>query len=395
MNKRVFAISTLLLIVIIIAIFVYNFAFKKPAPKKTASDASTVEESKKANENQSKTQTVEKPVKVKDFVTPISDVPVYGATLSSDGESLYYFSGENGELRQVNFDGSLNKIIATEKLEQLKKVSWNKPKNRVIIETKKTNDGSSFFYYDLIEKKLTPLKEGIDMAVWSNLGDKIIYKYFDAKTRKKTIDTADPNGKNWNTIAEVSYINIKISPIPATGTISFWPRPSAFNSTNVELISFKGEGRKSILTDKYGVDLLWSPKGTMAAVSFSDIKGGHKTDLALMNSNGGEFRSLSFPTFASKCTWSNDSHFLYCAMAGNMPETAVLPNDWQEGIVSSSDTFWKIDIENGKKERILDPQQLKDSETNFDAINPFLSNDEKLLFFVNRKDGRLYKISLP
>ena len=146
-----------------------------------------------------------------------------------------------------------------------------------------------------------------------------------------------------------------------------------------------------ILKDKFGADLLWSPDGANAAVSFSDEKGGHKTQLALMNSQGGEFQTLMMATFATKCTWSADSKTLYCTLPGNIPDSAILPNDWLEGKISSADTFWKIDIASGKRDRLVDPEKI---EGVYDALNPFLSKDEKSLFFVNKSDGKLYKLGL-
>ena len=110
-----------------------------------------------------------------------------------------------------------------------------------------------------------------------------------------------------------------------------------------------------------------------------------------MNSQGGQLQSLMFPTFASKCVWSQDSKNLYCALPGDISDSAVLPNDWQESKISTTDTFWKIDIATSKKDRLVDPEKIQGS---FDAFNPFLSPDEKTLFFTNKSDGKLYKLSL-
>ena len=78
-------------------------------------------------------------------------------------------------------------------------------------------------------------------------------------------------------------------------------------------------------------------------------------------------------------------------MPGDIPDSAILPNDWQEGKVTTSDTFWKIDITSGKKERLVDPEKIGSS---YDVLNPFLSPDEKSLFFVSKSDGKLHKLSI-
>jgi hypothetical protein len=110
-----------------------------------------------------------------------------------------------------------------------------------------------------------------------------------------------------------------------------------------------------------------------------------------MNADGNQFQSLGFTTFASKCVWSADSKYLFCALPGDISENAILPNDWQEGKLRTADTFWKIEVSSGKKARLIETKKIYGS---FDALNPFLSKDEKTLFFVNKVDGKLYKLSL-
>lgn len=395
MSKKIFAISTLLLIVVVAAIFVYNFAFKKPTPATKTDTAKTADEGKTATTTpatQNKNTATNGDTSDSDsLVSAVSDEPIFGATLSADGNSIYYFLKSNGQLNQVGLTGKLDKVLSTEKFENLKKIIWNKPKNKVIIKTEPAPGKSKFLYFDLSSEKVSVLKENLDSIAWSNMGDKIIYKYYDPKTRKRTVSTADPDGQNWRDLTDFNYQGVEIAAISGTSDISFWPSPDAFTSTSVNKISFNGENKKEILKDKFGADILWSPDGTRTAVSIADQKGGHKTDLALMNNQGGQFQSLGFATFTSKCTWSLDSKFLYCALPGSIPETATLPNDWMSGLVDTADTFWKIEVTSGKKERLVDTAKIGDV---YDVLYPFLSQDEKTLFFISKSDGKLYKLSL-
>jgi len=386
MTKKIFAISTLLLVLLVGAIFVYNFAFKKPVTPTTASQ--TADEGK-TNSTPAKTQSVAK--QTSDAIVAISDSSVFGATLAPDGNSIYAFSGDNGQLNQIDFDGKLEKVVSTEEFQGIQQIFWNKPRNKVIVKRANGLNKSKFLLLDLAQKTVTPVKNNVDSLAWSELGDKIIYKYFDAKTKKRTLEVSDPDGKNWRKIADTDFFGVSISPVPGSSDISFWPTPDAFSASSANLINFSGENKREILKDRFGTDVLWSPDGKSAAVSSSDQKGGHKTDLSLMNSDGGQFQSLNFPTFAKKCVWSADSKFLYCAMPGNIPDSAILPNDWQENKIQTADTFWKIEIATGKKDRLVDPAKINGS---FDVLNPFLSQDEKTLFFTNKADGKLYKLGI-
>lgn len=386
MTKKIFAISTLLFVLLVGAIFVYNFAFKKPSESTTP--AKTAEEGKTDTASPAKTQAPAK--NPGDAISSVSDEPVFGAVLAPDGNTIYCFSGNSGQINQVNFDGKLEKVISTEEFRDIQKIIWSKQKNRVIVQRKDGVDKSKFLLLDLAQKSVAPLKDNIDSVAWSGLGDKIIYKHYDSKTKKRTLNAADPDGSNWRKIADTVHFGVEIRPVPGSSDISFWPSPDAFTPSSVNLISFSGENKREILAGRWGADLLWSPDGKSAAVSLADQKGGHKTDLALMSSAGGEFRTLAFPTFVRKCAWSLDSKFLFCALPGNIPESAILPNDWQENKIETSDTFWKIEIATGKKDRLIEADKISSS---FDTLNPFPSQDEKILFFTNKTDGKLYKLN--
>jgi Tol biopolymer transport system component len=386
MTKKIFAISTLVLILLVGVIFVYNFAFKKPAAPTAATKSA--DEGKVASAP-TKTQDAAKPASGP--ITAVSDSGVFGATIASNGNSIYYFSSDNGQLNQIDMDGKLEKVISTEEFQGIQQILWNKPRNKAIVKRANGPMKSKFLLLDIAQKTVTPVKDNVDSIAWSGLGDKIIYKYYDQKTKKRAVEISDPDGKNWHKIADTDFFGLSISPVPGSSDISFWSSPDAFAATTASLINFNGENKREILKDRFGADLLWSPDGKNIAVSSSDQRGGHKIDLALMNSDGGQFRSLNFPTFAKKCTWSADSKFLFCAIPGNIPDSAILPNDWQEGEVRTADTFWKLEIATGKKDRLIEADKINGS---FDVLNPFLSQDEKTLFFTNKADGKLYKLGI-
>jgi hypothetical protein len=397
MTKKIFAISTLLLVLVVAFAFVYNFVFKKPSADQknngTAASKTTQSEGKLTDTNQpAKTpaSTNDTSQKESSAIATVSDEPVFGATLSSDGKSIYYLLAGNGQLNQVSLDGKLDKVLSTEKYENIKKAIWNKQKNKIIIKTKLASEKTRYLTYDLATKKVSVLKENIDSAAWSNLGDKVIYKYYDPKKKRRTISVSDPDGKNWKDLAEFNYQNVEIAAVPDSSEISFWPSPDAFLSTAVGLVPFGGRDKREILRDRWGTDLLWSPNNSTALVSYADQKGGHKTDLAITNRDGNQFHSLVFPSFASKCVWSADSQFIYCALPGNIPDSAVLPNDWQSGKIQTADTFWKIEVGTGKKTRLVEAGNISGS---YDVLSPFLSKDEKEFFFVNKTDGKLYGLA--
>jgi len=390
MIKKIFAISTLVFVLLTGVIFVYNYAFKKSDPKIETPKIADEGKLESSLSNTTKTKGDGKP-ETNSLITAISDESVFGAVLAPDGKTIYCFAEENGQLNQIDFAGKLEKVISTEEIRNIQKAFWNKPRNKVAVRQSGDSGSSKFISLNLSQKTAVPLKEGVDSVSWSGLGDRMIYKYFDPDTRKRTLNIANPDGSDWKKIIDIDFFGVSISPVPGSSDVSFWPFPEAFTASSVNIVSYSGENKGELLKGRFGADLLWSPDGKTAAVSYTDQKGGHKTDLALMNFDGGEFRSLNFPTFVKKCAWTDNSKYLFCAMPGNVPEAAILPNDWQEGKIYTSDTFWKIKIATGEKERLIETENINGA---FDALDPFLSQDEKNLFFTNKADGKLYKMEL-
>ena len=114
------------------------------------------------------------------------------------------------------------------------------------------------------------------------------------------------------------------------------------------------------------------------------------TSLGMITING-EYYELGIPTIVSKCVWSSDNKEVYYALPGGIPEKSVMPNDYQEGKFTTEDTFWKVEVSSGKKERIVNTEEIKEK---YDSSNLFLSPTRSALYFVNKIDGKLYRISL-
>lgn len=112
--------------------------------------------------------------------------------------------------------------------------------------------------------------------------------------------------------------------------------------------------------------------------------------LGLISMNG-SYQELGIPTIASKCVWSQDGKTVYYALPGGIPDGSVMPNDYQENKFNTTDTFWKINVITGEKERVIEAGEIKEK---YDSSNMFLSATEDAIYFVNRTDQKLYRIQL-
>lgn len=385
--KKVFIVSSILLFVVLIFLGIYNLAFKKNSPPE-AEPVSNNQKEKVLNDlfSDSKKQDSRQEEKI----YPVAGEPVIYPTLDKDLKNILYYSKNNGSVYKISPDGAKQETVAENNLEGLVNVLWSPDKNKVI--TKFQKDGrNEFYFYSYETKSGTRLPDGMDAVSWTNLGDKIIYKQFNFVTKKRTLNISDPDGSNSKKLADLSYRDIGISQIPQSSLVSFWNAPDSFEKTSLNTVGIAGGKIQTLFSEKYGADYLWSPNGNKVLISSADSKGGSKMALGIANGNGGEYQNLDIPTLVSKTVWSKNNKIIYYALPSLSFESITMPNDYNEGKITSRDSFWKMDITTGKKERLI---ELNDIKNELDAANLFLSAEEDILFFVNKIDGKLYGIDI-
>ena len=374
--KKIFFLSVLILAMSLLFWGVYNLSFKKT----TAPVA------------QEPAPTVEAPAIPKTLpqIAAISDEAVISPVLTGDGSQIKYYSRATGQVYEIDLDGGNKSTLASTELPGINNIFWSEDGTKVISKFIKP-DGMQFFYYDYTTQKGTPLKKNVDEIAWQTSGNKIFYKYYDEQTKKRSLNISDPDGSGWSKLADIDYRNVSIAQIPQSGLVSFWNSPDALTETIFTSVPLIAGEKKTIFQGKFGADYLWSPDGSLALVSHTDVRGGSKMQLATMNYNGGEYKNLDAPTFVSKCAWSKDNKTIYYALPGGIPPSAILPNEYNEGKITTTDTFWKINIETGEKARLIETDKIGNK---YDTTQIFLNADESKLFFTNKIDGKLYRIDL-
>lgn len=373
--KKVFIISAILLVVVLVFLGVYNFAFKK----NEAAVQRPVSEPEKVAAT---------PIKM-EKIKALSSSAVLGAVFDKKTAGVKYYDANTGFVWEVSANDQGKQQITNTKVLGLKNVLWSPGLNKVLTTIQKDGQ-NSFFEYDYSLQKAVPLKNGIDTVVWDNLGTKILYKFFDATAKKATLNIANPDGSGWQKIADVNIRNLSIAQIPFTPLVSYWNAPNAAQETLLRAVSLTGGEPRVILTGRYGADYLWSPDGTMALVSSLASKESRNVVLGLVGMDG-KYQDLGIPTLASKCVWSKDSKTIYYALPGEIPADAIMPNDYQENKFNTDDTFWKMDVTTGKKDRIIEVSEINGK---YDSSQIFLSEAEGVLYFVNKTDQKLYRLIL-
>jgi hypothetical protein len=376
MMKKVFLASLALLVLALIFLLAYNFAFRNNASRPHSED--------RAPEETPGVETVsETPSEV---VNPVNEA-VISAALGPDG-TLVYYSRDDQAFKRASFEGK-DKVVLLDHLPGTpERILWSPKRDRVLLRLAESG-AARWYLADLSTKTLTPLKKGIVNASWNHLGDKIYYIFRDG-SGGQSLNMADPDGNNWSELAKLSAGTFFLAPVPQTPNLSFWNRPEAGEKTTLSILTPQG-ATSTLFSGQYGSDYLWAPSGERAAISSANGPEGDFLNVSLLTRAGGEVRSLAIPTLVSKLAWSQDGATLYFALPGGLPESARLPDDYYGQGLHSTDTFWKIDIATGKKTRLLDPGAIG---KNFDSTDLFLSSREDALFFTDRITGKLYRIDL-
>ena len=379
--KKIFIISGILFGTTLLFWGVYNFAFKKETSITTKQ--TTPEQTKNAE----KFMTTKKE---QGKIYVISDEAVIAPIFDKKKEKIIYYSKIDGTTWQMDSDGKNKEQLSAKELKGLESIEWNMDKTKV-ISTFQNEGKRAFFLYDFVENKATEIKKNADLIAWDNSGAKIIYKYFDEKTKNRSLEIADNNGSNFKTLVDkLPYRKISLKAVPQTSLIAYWNYPDINEESKLQIVSALGGENKILFEKRFGADFLWSPDGEKTLVSSFANNSDKKISLGIVDLTG-KYTDLNFPTFAQKCVWSNDKKSIFCAIPGDIPNDAILPNDYNSGKIKTKDTFWKIDVTTGIKERVLELSELKND---YDADNLFLSSTEDALFFVNKIDGKLYRIDL-
>lgn len=102
---------------------------------------------------------------------------------------------------------------------------------------------------------------------------------------------------------------------------------------------------------------------------------------------------LQLATLPEKCVWSENLVRAYCAGFASTPH-AQIPDEWYQGALSFSDTFWTINTTLADLVFLADPQKDESAKKMFDVIAPFIDKGENHFYFIDKNDSTLWSMRL-
>jgi hypothetical protein len=376
MTKKIFLISALLLGLAIFLWIVYAFFFSKPKEEEKEIPITPPIETKNPQ--------------VSLAIKAFTDIPLLSPQFSTSRNALLGYHKDTASLYSIDREIQKKTVLMDTNLVNPIVGIWSDNPDISILKTQPQN-GSQYFSVDATQESITPIQDNPLYLIWDSISEKVVYIKRDTPS-ETLFYTANPDGSQREHLFTLEgNTRISMASVPQSSSIAYWPQSTNRDVSPLFSIHLVSKTKKEIFAGKYGADYLYAPNGKNILVSWAPEKNSSRLALGIINEYGGSYRDLQLPTLVQKCTWNTQSTFLYCAVPTNIPQTTIMPDDYLRGKITTTDVFWKVNIENGEKERLVD---LEDITQNFDATELIVTPDEQNLYFVNKIDDMIYEIEL-
>ncbi|MEK7123801.1 MAG: hypothetical protein AAB851_02825 [Patescibacteria group bacterium] len=365
--------------ILLAAVFVmYNLFFKAPATPKEI-----VLEEEIAIKEKKKPAAAQK-------VAAISSEAVVSPSLSPDGAKIRYYLKSNGNVLESDFNGGGVTRVSSAVLKNLIKVLWSPSRDKV-ISVFEENGTAKKSYYDYNTGRAASLPDGMKYIVWSKDGKQIAYNYVSGMVGN--ISVSNPDGSGWKVLQNARIPDL-VMYWYQKDKIAFASAPSGLAASTLLSADLTKPGELlALFSDVYGLIANWSPSGNKLIYSATDSDGKNLNlyfkDIITQKAN-----NFGLATIAEKCAWSINDKTIYCAIPDDIPARFVLPDDYYKGYFSVNDKLVKINTDTGEVLEIFPPATGTFVSAGYDITQILLSPSEDYLFFVNRKDGLLYRVKL-
>lgn len=374
-TKKIIIFSLIGLGILILLLIVYLIFIRKPAaPPKPVEIPEEIE---------IPPEEIARPPIVRKITALSKEAIVPKPTLNKEKNGIIYYLKSNGNVFESNFDGTSTKQISSANLTNLAKIIWSPDADKV-ISIYSIGEQIKKIFFDYNTGKASILNPGIKHIAWSLSEDKIAYNYQSGEIGN--ISIANPDGSDWKIIFNTRMESLLVD-WPALNKIALHQMPSSISPSHLYILNPETGELSKILSEIYGLEVLFSPKGDR--LIYSQVNStGENLNLLVLKEGEQMPKSLNVATFASKCVWSTDNISIFCAAPSAISGT--LPDDYYKKIFKPVDNFWKIDTETGRKQ-LASPTS---ESASYDAVDLLLAPKQDYLFFTDANTGILYSIKL-
>ena len=317
-------------------------------------------------------------------IEKLTDSPVLKPTLSGDGGVRYYNTGD-GKFYRIDENGQ-TVLLADKVFYDVQNVTWAPTQNKAILEY----PDNSKILYNFSTKKQVTLPSHWQEFSFSPDSAQIVSKSLGINPENNWLIVANDDGSKARAIENLGTNEGSVYPAwsPNNQVVATFTDGIDFNRQEMFFVGLNQENFKSTVIEGRGLQSKWSSGGDRLLYSVYNTDTNLNPKLWVVDASGDTIgqnrRSLEINTWASKCTFANNSS-VYCAVPEYLERSAGL---FPELANKTKDNLYKIDLINGSRELIAVPDGTYNIS---DLVVPPNSDN---LFFTDKKTGQLYKIRL-
>jgi len=369
-RKRFIIIVIVILLVIFLGLVIYNLFFK-------ASPMSFFESGLSSLNDDFTTASLEPQPEAK-FIQ-LTENPISNFKLV--GENIILVT-VNGSVKEVDYLGELKKDIGNFTLDNVLGAEISPlGKKAALLVSENSGQKERWLLFDDKSTRLRALASNTNWVSFSPKGELLMAQVKDDET--SLVLKNDEGEKNIFT----TNIPDVITTWSDNETITINTKPSGLSTGIFYLLDIGSKKITSIIGARNGLTTLMSNQKNR--VLFSQTSSSGKNLLfKVLDVEKKEEKILPIKTLPEKCAFGQDSRFAYCAIFTQSPNIFIMPDDYYKGVFSDQvNDFVKINLVTGSTEIISRALPV-------DATRLELSGDESRLFFINKKDGNLYRLKI-
>lgn len=309
---------------------------------------------------------------------------VVDPTLSPDGKVQYY-NWLDGKFYKIDKDGQVV-TLSDRVFRGVDDVVWAPGKDKAILQYP---DGRKILYNFKTEKQASIPSHWEDFS-FSPDSNQLTSKSIGLDQANSWLVISNDDGSKARAIEEIGHNHDTVYPdwSPAQQIVGIYTKGVDFNRQEVFFIGQNEENFRSTIIEGRGLEFQWSSNGDRLLYSVWNSDDGLKPRLWIVNaatdSIGSNRTNLNLATWSDKCSFATNLE-IYCAVPESLPEGAGLFPEVADDI---KDLIYKIDLRTGMKKLVAIP------EGDFSIGQIIIPENQKTLFFTNKKTRELYKIDL-
>ena len=367
--KKILIIVSVVLVAVFIGLLIYYFFFKKPPPALPpgAEEILPLEGA---------------PAEVKARLIAITDEAVLGAVLV--GEDKINYVAWDGTINQIDFNGESKEKLGLVAAERIGEVVFSKDGSRLAARQTLPSGQRRYLVFNTAEKNLKSLPAEVEAVAFSPDGSQMALAL--AERNSSRLVLADSTDIQKTT----ALVTVKLPDLKLKWTsedfLILTNRPSGLADGMVHELNLKNKALRRVIGGIKGLTSLYSQSNKK--ILFSQTQGnGFGLNLNVLDTDKKTSRRLDIYSLPEKCAWGQDERTLWCAVI-NTEEDGVMPDSYYKRVIVSpnGDKIVKINLDLGLASEVITAP--------IDAAELFLSPDETYLFFINKIDGRLYRLTL-